>query len=152
MGRGAAEATPLVLTPESSPDAATSRAIEAGLDAYNDAIAPYDNLTPLWIVGRDGVGAVQAGLRAVTVYDWLFVQRLWVAAPYRRQGIGSRLLLGAEAIARERQCSACYLDTLSSQAPGFYQRHGYREFGRLNGFPPGHARIWFSKALDGPSP
>lgn len=137
----------LTLTPETSPDEATARAIEAGLDAYNDSIAPYDNLTPLWIVGRDGAGAVQAGIRAITAYDWMFVQWLWVAEPFRRKGIGSQLLSGAEAIARERRCSACYLDTFSFQAPGFYERHGYQEFGRLKGFPPGHARIWFSKSL-----
>jgi GNAT superfamily N-acetyltransferase len=147
MDRSTMASIPLTLTPETSVDEATSRAIEAGLDAYNDSIAPCDNQSPLWIVGRDSVGAVQAGIRGLTLFDWLFVQWLWVAESHRRQGIGSQLLLGAEAIARERRCSTCYLDTFSFQAPGFYERHGYLEFGRLEGFPPGHARIWFSKSL-----
>ncbi len=80
-------------------------------------------------------------------FDWLFVQWLWVAEPYRSQRIGSRLLVGAEAAAREKGCRAAYLDTFSFQAPKFYDRHGYREFGRLNDFPPGHARVWLWKAL-----
>ena len=72
---------------------------------------------------------------------------LWVALPYRKQGIGSELMAGAERAAREQGCRAAYLDTFTFQAPKFYERLGYWEFGRLNDFPPGHARIWFSKAL-----
>jgi hypothetical protein len=57
------------------------------------------------------------------------------------------LLAGAEAAAREKGCRGAYLDTFTFQAPKFYDRHGYLEFGRLNDFPSGHARIWFWKAL-----
>jgi GNAT superfamily N-acetyltransferase len=137
----------LLLTTETEPDQATSHAISEGLGEYNNSTVPGGDWKPLWIVGRDGAGSVQAGLRGVTEFDWLFVIWLWVAEPFRRQGVGSRLLSGAEAIARERRCSSCYLDTFSFQAPEFYERHGYEEFGRLEDFPPGHARIWFSKTL-----
>jgi GNAT superfamily N-acetyltransferase len=138
---------PLVLTPEVSVDEATARAIESGLDTFNNSIAPCDNQMALWIVGRDSNNNVQAGIYGTTLFDWLIINWLWVADPHRRQGIGSQLLWGAEAIARDRQCTHGYLDTFSFQAPGFYERHGYREFGRINGFPPGHARIWLSKSL-----
>ena len=138
---------PLQLTQETAPDEATARAISAGLEAYNNSIVPGGKWEPLWIVGRDDAGSVQAGLRGVTEFDWLFVVWLWVGEGYRRQGVGSRLLSEAEAIARERQCSYCYLDTFSFQAPEFYKRRGYQEFGRLEAFPPGHARIWLSKTL-----
>jgi GNAT superfamily N-acetyltransferase len=72
---------------------------------------------------------------------------LWVAEPYRKQGVGSRLLSQAEGAGRENGCRGAYVDTFAFQAPLFYPRHGYREFGRLSDFPPGHARIWLSKAL-----
>ena len=114
----------LVLTPEASPAEATKRASETGLDTYNEAIAPCANIEPLRLVGRDGFGDVQAGLCGTTLFEWLFVQWLWVAAPIRRQSIGSQLRLGAETIARERLCTRCYLDTFSFQAPEFYERHG----------------------------
>jgi GNAT superfamily N-acetyltransferase len=139
--------SPLLLTTETEPDQATAHAISDGLDAYNNFTVPGGDWKPLWIVGRDGAGSVQAGIRGVTEFDWLFVIWLWVAEPFRRQGVGSRLLSGAETIARERRCSSCYLDTFSFQAPEFYKRHGYQEFGRLENFPPGHSRIWLRKAL-----
>ena len=138
---------PLRLVPEAEPDAATARTIEAGLDAYNDSIAPGGDWNSLWIIGRDEAGSPRAGLRGVTAYDWLFVIWLWVAEEHRRQGVGSRLLSDAETIARERGCGGCYLDTFSFQAPAFYERCGYREFGRLNDFPRGHSRIWLFKRL-----
>jgi GNAT superfamily N-acetyltransferase len=75
------------------------------------------------------------------------VHWLWVAERYRKHGIGSQLMSSAETTARERYCRAAYLDTFTFQAPIFYERLGYREFGRLHDFPPGHARIWFWKAL-----
>ena len=53
----------------------------------------------------------------------------------------------AEGIARARGCTNAYTDTFSFQAPGFWTRCGYKEFGRLEGMPAGHARIWFRKAL-----
>ena len=138
----------LLLTTETEPDKATAHAISNGLDAYNNSAVPGGDWKSLWIVGRDGAGTVQAGLRGVTAFNWLFVEWLWVAEPFRRQGVGSQLLSGAEAIARERRCSSSYLDTFSFQAPEFYKRqHGYEEFGRLEDFPPGHARIWLRKAL-----
>ena len=138
---------PLTIAAETSPDEAAIRAIEAGLNLHSASLGLNADWSPHWIIGRGAGGAAQAGVRFLTVFDWLFVNWLWVALPYRKQGIGSELMAGAERAAREQGCRAAYLDTFTFQAPKFYERLGYREFGRLNDFPPGHARIWFSKAL-----
>ncbi len=42
MDRNIVASFPLVLTSETAPDETTVRAIESGLDAYNNSIAPYD--------------------------------------------------------------------------------------------------------------
>jgi N-acetylglutamate synthase-like GNAT family acetyltransferase len=53
----------------------------------------------------------------------------------------------AEAEARSRGVRNVYLDSFSFQAPAFYAKLGYREFGRLQEFPAGHDRVWMTKAL-----
>jgi hypothetical protein len=42
---------------------------------------------------------------------------------------------------------ACLKVTYGFQAPGFYEKLGYREFGRLDKFPPGFSRLFYWKPL-----
>jgi GNAT superfamily N-acetyltransferase len=137
----------LTLAAETSPSEATVRAIESGLSAHSSSVGLNTDWSARWIIGRDADGAVQAGIRFVLPFQWLFVNWLWVSELYRKHGVGSELMGAAEATAREQGCRAAYLDTFTFQAPKFYERLGYREFGRLEDFPPGHSRVWFSKAL-----
>ena len=137
----------LHFTVEDHVDETTSDAIVGGLSAHGNAVQPGGRWKPIWIVARDGAGDLKAGLRGVLVYNYLFVEWLWVDEAYRKQGVGSRLLGEAEVTARSRGCDHVYLDTFTFQAPDFYRRLGYREFGRLDDFPPGHSRIWFVKGL-----
>ena len=55
----------------------------------------------------------------------------------------------AEALARERALVGLWLDTFSWQAPGFYRSLGFVEIGRIPDHPPGEARIFLAKRLDG---
>src|SRR5215204_1348273 len=120
-------------------------ALNAMLHDYNTGhIGPTQHV-PLWLFARDAAGKVHGGLRGQTYWSWCAIDVLAVAEPYRRQGIGSRLLAKAEEIARERGCVGIRLDTTSFQAPGFYSRHGYTEFGRIDDYPPGHTHHWFMK-------
>jgi|SRR5215217_6782677 len=122
-------------------------ALNAILNAYNVEHVGPANHVPLWLFARDLEGKVQAGLRGQTYWCWCTIDVLSVAKPYRRQGIGSRLLVKAEEIARTRGCVGVCLDTTSFQAPDFYRHHGYSEFGRVEGYPPGYTRLWFMKRL-----
>ena len=79
--------------------------------------------------------------------SWLFVDWLWIRDDRRGQGIGGRLLAAAEAEARARGCGGIYLGSFTFQAPDYYKRAGYSEFGRIDGFPPGHALVFLLKRL-----
>jgi GNAT superfamily N-acetyltransferase len=147
MMNSAATPEPLIFAQDDAAEEEALRVVSEGLGAHSANLGLPGDWSPHWIVGRDADGAIRAGLRYLTAFDWLFVHLLWVDATRRFQGIGSRLLLQAEAAAREKGCRGAYLDTFTFQAPKFYERHGYREFGRLEGFPPGHARIWLAKSL-----
>lgn len=83
-------------------------------------------------------GTLVGGLYGATMWGWLMVDGLWVAEALRGQGQGSRLLLAAEAKARERGCRGARLGTFDFQARGFYERLGYAVLGALAGFPAGH--------------
>ena len=130
---------------EEKPDLETIKTIEDGLVAYNTEMAGYHNPQPLWLVGRDEQGKIQAGLKGTSFFNWLFIDWLWVAKAFRKKDCGSSLLLQAEQIAKERGCMGVFLDTYSFQAPKFYAKHGYKEFGRVNNLPINHARIYLCK-------
>lgn len=118
-----------------------------GLDAYNVGEAGPYNDQALWVVARDEAGVVQAGLKGKIEYSWLFVDWLWVSPPCRKSGLGTRLLRKGEEAAREKGCTGVFLGSFTFQAPDFYKRQGYEEFGRLVDFPPGHAMVWLKKSL-----
>ena len=122
-------------------------ALNAMLNEHNSSHIGPTKHVPLWLFARDETGRIHGGLRGQTYWSWCVVEVLAVAEPWRRQGLGSRLLARAEEIARERGCVGIRLDTVSFQAPEFYRRHGYEEFGRIENYPPGHTRFWFMKRL-----
>jgi|SRR5678810_329815 hypothetical protein len=57
------------------------------------------------------------------------------------------LLRQAEAMALERTCSVAFLNTMSFQTPGFYEKCGYHRFAELPYAPAHCGRIWFVKQL-----
>jgi ribosomal protein S18 acetylase RimI-like enzyme len=122
------------------------RAIMKGLYAFNTGVVGKPDYKPLTVTVKDK-GAIVGGVVGETYYGWMFVSLLWVSEKYRGKDWGKSLMEAAEKEARKRGVRQVYLDTFSFQAPGFYKKLGYREFGRLKQFPAGHDRIWMSKAL-----
>jgi GNAT superfamily N-acetyltransferase len=78
---------------------------------------------------------------------WLQIKHLWIAAPARRHGHGTRLLERAESFARARGCVGATVETHSFQSRPFYERQGYEVFGALEGYPLGHAKFFLRKQL-----
>src|SRR5262245_6822771 len=83
---------------------------------------------------READGSVVGGIRAVVAFYWLRVEVLWVDEATRGRGIGSHLLAEAERLARVMGARNAALETFEWQAPGFYQKHGYEEVARLEGY------------------
>ena len=128
------------------PDATDVNTVEAQLSAFNARMVGMGNAVPVAALARRG-GALVGGATGFTLWGWLFINYLWVSDELRGGGLGTHLLGEAEAVARERGCWAAWLYTFSFQAPGFYERLGYRQFGQLEDFPPGHTRYFFWKPL-----
>lgn len=121
--------------------------IRTPLVAYNAAAAGPQHNRPLAILLRDTNGKVVGGLSGRTWWGWLYIDLLFIPEVQRRAGLGSEILQAAETEARRRGCTNVYLSTYSFQAKPFYERHGYREYGRLDGFPGGASSHWMTKAL-----
>jgi GNAT superfamily N-acetyltransferase len=124
----------------------TRRQILGELVRYNTAAVGRRDHKPLAITVEER-GKVVGGLVGETYLDWLAIELLWISDEHRRKGLGKLLLAKAESEARKRGARNVYLNTFSFQAPGFYERLGYKEFGRLSDFPKGHSRHWLQKAL-----
>jgi GNAT superfamily N-acetyltransferase len=122
------------------------REILKAMGAYNKAATGASDYRQLAITVRDK-GKIVGGLVAETYWNWMHVRSLWLSERYRGKGWGTKLMQTAETEARERNVSNVFLDSFTFQAPGFYTRLGYGEFGRLRGFPAGHDRIYLTKAL-----
>jgi GNAT superfamily N-acetyltransferase len=87
------------------------------------------------------------GLTGRTSLGLLFIDLFFLPDNLRGDGLGSRLLRLAEDEARQRGCVGAVLYTINFQAPGFYERHGYRVLGTVPCLPPGTSRIFMTKAL-----
>lgn len=130
-----------------APDPADVDVLFAALVAFNEPYLGKRDSRPLAVIAR-AEGRLIGGLSGVTARGFLAVDLFWVTAGQRGRGLGSRLLQAAEVEARRRGCHAAFLDTFDFQARSFYERHGYRLFGELGGFPGGHRSFYLVKRLE----
>ena len=121
--------------------------VRRSLGQFNDATVGPDAHTPLHIVEYDKDGNVIGGIIGGTYWGWMYVDVLWVHELHRKKGIGSKLLQEAEGIAVQRGCHHVHLDTMSWQAPEFYQKHGYQIIGTLPDIPTGNQKYLLMKSL-----
>src|SRR5256885_4270187 len=77
----------------SSPEAAPGdiETIHEGLRTYNEHWAGPTGFRRVHLFARDETGRVRAGLVGKQIWDWLYVDLLWVDETLRRQGLGRRL-------------------------------------------------------------
>ena len=125
------------------------QAILQPLIAYNDAQTGGSKSEPFALMVRDEHDAILGGLYGRVIFQWMYIELLSVPEQGRGQGVGSELMTMAESMAREKNCLGIWLDTFSFQAPEFYKKLGFSQFGEIVDYPPGHRRHYFQKRLMG---
>ncbi|WP_049736272.1 GNAT family N-acetyltransferase [Rhizobium ecuadorense] len=123
-----------------------ANAISDGISAFNEsAEIRREAFAIIW---REN-GRLLGGITASVSFSVLFIGNLWVAQSQRLGGTGTKLMAAAEEEGRRRAAVTACVDTLSTQAPAFYPKLGYVEFGRIGGRAEGRPvdRIWFRKEL-----
>lgn len=136
--------TSMNIVPASEADAEN---VCAELRAFNRRAVGEFATDRIDFVVRGDAGELLGGFVGAVYLGWLAIDVLWVDESQRGRGVGSALLDHAEREAVRLGATAAYLDTFDWQAQGFYERHGYHVFGRLDDFPRGHARLFMRKTL-----
>ena len=117
---------------------------------HNNASLPGEKTSVFeqmsFIVRNDGEEII-GGLTATGFWRHLHIDFLWVDPSARGQGIAAKLMAQAEVYARSKGHRLMIVDTLSFQAPEFYKKQGFSEFGVIHDFPEGHTHHYLEKWL-----
>jgi GNAT superfamily N-acetyltransferase len=136
----------IVVSDEIEPEVA--RVLGAGLSAFNDQATGINDRQALAVTIRDPeTHQVLGGMTGRTSLGLLFLDLFYLPESLRGSGLGSRLLQACEDEGRRRGCRSAVLYTLSFQAPGFYEKHGWQRFGEVPCLPEGTSRVFMSKVL-----
>ncbi|MBC8086612.1 MAG: GNAT family N-acetyltransferase, partial [Phycisphaerae bacterium] len=91
----------LRISQEQELSATETTQLYAGLMQSDPPAQPRGH-APLTLVLRDEHHAMVGALTGATLWQWLAIDVLWIAEPYRHRGHGGALVRQAEAIAIER--------------------------------------------------
>lgn len=126
---------------------AASRFLWAGLVRYNRRTAGPLRYTRTVLTVRDTKNKIQGGVILQSYWKETYVELLWLSPKARRSGLGRQLMKEAERRARKRGSVLLHLNTYSFQAPGFYEKLGFRRFGGMEGSPARASRHFYAKRL-----
>ena len=105
---------------------------------------------PLTIVLCDDQNAIAGGLLGESQFKWLKIEIVSVREDLRGRGLGSEMMRMAENEGIRRGCRYVFLDTMSYQAPAFYQKLGYALAGQIADWDShGNTKFFFTKDLGG---
>nr|WP_246215546.1 GNAT family N-acetyltransferase [Listeria valentina] len=88
------------------------------------------------------------GVTGEILWNTMHVSLLAVNPAEKGNGVGTLLLKQAEEYAKQNQCTQIHLETMSYQAPRFYEKNGFKVFGELPDFmQQGVTRFYLVKRL-----
>ncbi|TQV72117.1 GNAT family N-acetyltransferase [Aliikangiella marina] len=115
------------------------------LRQFNMSHMDNEKSKPLSVIATDDIGKIIGGVSGRTIYNQLLIEILWISESARGSGLGTNLMLRAESEAKARGCIAAQVDTLSFQAPKFYQKLGFEIVGKVADIPNSPERFFLVK-------
>jgi GNAT superfamily N-acetyltransferase len=101
--------------------------------------------TRIRLVIKNPEGELIGGLSAWTTLQNLIFDAIWIEQEYRGRGLGTKLMLEMEKIARKNGCIASQASCFSFQAPGFFEKMGYKTLGISDGYPSPNREFYLVK-------
>ena len=123
--------------------------LSARLREHDESFAPREHeYIPISKKVTDKSGRIIAGITGgVDGWNGTDIDGLWVDEPYRRQGIGSRLLRAFEREVKENGADTMFIEAYDWDA-AFYKKNGYEKVtGVLEDYPKGHTMFCMQKDL-----
>ena len=121
--------------------------VEDHVVTYSMALTGAVDYQPVGYFLRQDRGEWVGGCLGYVWGSYLHVQWLWVAATWRGQGQGARLLTAAETMAQDHGATASTLETLNPSAKSFYLRSGYEVFATLENYANTSSKFFLRKTL-----
>ena len=121
--------------------------IEGRLYEHNSHATGHSNGQALGFIIRDEVGqkiGVAAG------YTWAGISELrqmWVDEAYRGRGYARALLDAFVEEAGNRGVRRIWVSSYDFQAPGMYEKVGFKRMAEFDGWPEGHIHVVLCKEL-----
>lgn len=119
--------------------------LASGVREFNFSHMGTEKSVPLSAIVRDDNANIIGGVSGRTIYNQFLIEVLWVADSFRGQGLGRNLMALVEDEAKLRGCLAAQVDTLSFQAPDFYQKLGFEVVGKVDGISDSPERYFLVK-------
>ena len=130
-------------------DAAELDAIEEQLNRHNRHLTGHEDDRVIAYTLKDDEGRT---IGIASGYSWAGIAELklmWVDESCRGLGHGEDLLNAFLAEAANRGARRVWVSTHDFQAPGLYEKAGFRRTVELGGWPEGHSNIILCKSMTG---
>ncbi len=130
---------------DDSDGAIRDKLLQLLISENNRRVGPAQIDRSIICIKDDDNGQVQGGIWTELLFDWSYIEILYVPDRLRGQGMGSELLKRAEEIAIAKGAVGMWLETFDFQAPDFYLKNGYQLFATLTDYPKGSSRRFLFK-------
>lgn len=84
-----------------------------------------ERIRPFSVFLKDSRGTVFGGASGSTCYGSLYIDMLWLKEELRGHGLGKKIMMEAERIGKERNCTFATATTMDWEAISFYQKIEY---------------------------
>ena len=122
-------------------------AIEGRLYEHNSHATGRHDGKGLGFVIRDDAGRMVGAAAGYTWAGTSELKQMWVDRAYRRRGYARALLDAFVEEARSRGVRHVWVASFDFQAPGMYEKAGFRRMAEFEGWPEGHVNVVLCKTL-----